>query len=58
MAAFRLCPTKNRVHKLDLLANITKVPQNVFTLGSETVDCSTEAKIDESNIAELLKFAN
>ena len=39
-------------------SNITKVPQNVFTLGSETVDCSTEAKIDESNIAELLKFAN
>ena len=39
-------------------SNITKVPQNVFTLGSSTVDCSETAKIDESNVAELLKFAN
>ena len=39
-------------------SNITKVPQNVFTLGSSTVDCSETAKIDESNVAELLKFAD
>ena len=35
---------------------ITKVPDNVFNLDSNTVDCSATSKIDASNIAELLKF--
>ena len=35
---------------------ITKVPDNVFNLDSNTIDCSSTAKIDASNIAELLRF--
>jgi len=35
---------------------ITKVPDNVFNLDSTTVDCSSTAKVDASNIDELLKF--
>ena len=35
---------------------ITKVPQNVFSLKSNIIDCENTAKIDSEHVLELMKF--
>ena len=35
---------------------IAKVPQNVFSVNSEIIDCESTSKINSKHILELMKF--